>query len=65
MAMYEYVLRHPGRPDEQLITDVDSVGVGDEIEIRNRTWIVVAVEPASEARFAERKILEPRDAEQA
>lgn len=58
--MYEYVLRHPGRADEHLITDVDSVEVGGEIEIRNRRWIVVAVEPAHDDRFAERKILEPK-----
>jgi hypothetical protein len=63
MTMYEYVLRQPGRADEHLITDVDSVEVGGEIEIRNRRWIVVAVEPAQDTRFAERKILEPTQEE--
>jgi hypothetical protein len=59
MPMYEYVLRQAGRAEETLISDVDSVGEGDQVTIRGRTWIVVDVEPTDDPQVTERKILEP------
>jgi len=63
MPLYEYVLRQPGRTDEHLITEVDSHRVGDTVEIRNRRWVVVAVEQSSDPNVAERKLLEPLEVE--
>jgi len=63
MPKYEYVLRVAGRPDEHLISDLDSVREGDTIEIRNRRWHVVRVEPSDDPSVAERKLLEPADAQ--
>jgi hypothetical protein len=61
MPKYEYVLRVPGRPDEHLISDLDSVHEGDAIEIRNRRWCVVRVEPSDDPSVTERKLLEPAE----
>lgn len=59
--MFEYVLRRPDRPDEVLISEHDSVPVGETIEIRGRTWVVVAIEESETPNVVERKILEPAE----
>jgi hypothetical protein len=58
--MFEYVLRRPDGPDEVLISEHDSVPVGGTIVIRERTWIVVAIEPSETPGVEERRILEPQ-----
>jgi hypothetical protein len=63
MPMYEYVLRFPDRGDERLISDHDSVQVGELIEIRGRQWVVAAIEPSDDPNVEERKILVPAEGE--
>jgi hypothetical protein len=58
--MFEYVLQRPDGPDEVLISEHDSVPVGETVEIRNRVWVVVAIEASETPGVRERKILEPQ-----
>jgi hypothetical protein len=62
MPLYEFVLREAGRPDEHLISDRDGLQVGDEVTIRNRIWIVVAVTGPQSPKAAKQNVLMPKDA---
>jgi hypothetical protein len=62
MPLYEYVLREPGRPDEHLISDRNNFGVGDEVTIRNRTWVVDDVTESDTPNAAKRNVLVPKPA---
>ena len=64
MALYEYILRVPGRPDEVRISERNGFKEGDEMEIASRRWVVAAKEPATTERpdqlpVAERVVVVP------
>jgi hypothetical protein len=50
VALFEFILRVPGRPDEVRISDYDGLQEGDDIMIGSRRWIVAGKEPATTER---------------
>jgi hypothetical protein len=60
VPVYEFILREPGRQDERLLSDVNSVEAGDEMTLRGRVWRVVATEPSEDSEIRERKLLIPK-----
>jgi hypothetical protein len=63
VPLYEYVLQVPGRPDERLLSDRNHLAEGDVLTIRQRPWLVKAIEREPDSRADARIILVRIDAQ--
>jgi hypothetical protein len=61
VALFEYVVRVVGRPDETLISDRNGLVVGDRVKLRGKRWRVLSVGRLSDRREGARILLVPDD----